>query len=279
MGLAHNAGRSTGAAQAHPLLIKVRRTARVAPPRQTTRRRLFAGHHARLSDVHGWICAEARRAPHRRGTRPCDAAPPAGWSGRTLTELSRRLTGGKGGGSRCDAARNRTALTAHVSRTRRGSCTSSLRNGWARSGDKQRQLWEFDAGAAHVLMSTHKVYRRHADTGHSHRPPRSPLLPRRLELLRPPAQPASQLPTHTAKIAPNGGPREPPTSRGGASKRCLHLLADGEDGVAREALVDEHAGDAHHRGAAVVALGVELELLDLRVGVPASACAKESASA
>ena len=40
-------------------------------------------------------------------------------------------------------------------------------------------------------------------------------------------------------------------------------IANGEDGVAGEGLVDEHAGDAHHRRAAVVALGVQLEVLDL----------------
>eukprot|EP00327_Prymnesium_parvum_P011661 CAMPEP_0184375422 /NCGR_PEP_ID=MMETSP0007-20130409/82_1 /TAXON_ID=97485 /ORGANISM="Prymnesium parvum, Strain Texoma1" /LENGTH=84 /DNA_ID=CAMNT_0026718505 /DNA_START=289 /DNA_END=539 /DNA_ORIENTATION=- len=34
-----------------------------------------------------------------------------------------------------------------------------------------------------------------------------------------------------------------------------------------EQLVDEAAGDAHHGGAAVLALGVELEGLDLRVVV------------
>ena len=38
----------------------------------------------------------------------------------------------------------------------------------------------------------------------------------------------------------------------------LQRLPDGEDWVARERLVDEHPGDAHHRGTAVVALSVEL---------------------
>merc|ERR1719454_1106088 len=41
----------------------------------------------------------------------------------------------------------------------------------------------------------------------------------------------------------------------------LERLAEREDGVAREGLVDEHARDAHHRRAAVVALGVELPRL------------------
>jgi len=41
----------------------------------------------------------------------------------------------------------------------------------------------------------------------------------------------------------------------------LKGLADGEDRVAAERLVDEHAGDAHHGGAAVVALSVELPCL------------------
>jgi len=41
----------------------------------------------------------------------------------------------------------------------------------------------------------------------------------------------------------------------------LQGLADREDGVAREGLVDDHARDAHHRGAAVVALGVKLPRL------------------
>eukprot|EP00966_Prymnesium_polylepis_P293468 6778096-Prymnesium_polylepis.1 len=39
------------------------------------------------------------------------------------------------------------------------------------------------------------------------------------------------------------------------------VLAKREHGVAGEQLVDVHAGDAHHRGAAVVALGVELPRL------------------
>merc|ERR1719502_2079111 len=43
----------------------------------------------------------------------------------------------------------------------------------------------------------------------------------------------------------------------------LHLkgLADGEDGVAREGLVDDAASHAHHRRTAVVALSVELPRL------------------
>merc|ERR1740127_397283 len=41
----------------------------------------------------------------------------------------------------------------------------------------------------------------------------------------------------------------------------LERLADGEDRVAGQGLVDDHARDAHHRGAAVVALGVELPRL------------------
>jgi len=41
----------------------------------------------------------------------------------------------------------------------------------------------------------------------------------------------------------------------------LRRDGDGPDRVAGERLVDSHAGDAHHGGAAVVALGVELELL------------------
>ena len=41
----------------------------------------------------------------------------------------------------------------------------------------------------------------------------------------------------------------------------LQGLADREDRVARERLVDEHASDAHHRRAAVVALSVELPRL------------------
>ena len=42
----------------------------------------------------------------------------------------------------------------------------------------------------------------------------------------------------------------------------LDARADRENRVARaEQLVDEHAGDAHHSGAAVVALGVELPRL------------------
>ena len=53
---------------------------------------------------------------------------------------------------------------------------------------------------------------------------------------------------------------------------------DREEWVAGEALVDDHAEDAHHRRAAVVALRVELPLLalltrlvlvaDLRCGLP-----------
>ena len=53
---------------------------------------------------------------------------------------------------------------------------------------------------------------------------------------------------------------------------------DREEWVASEALVDDHAEDAHHRRAAVVALRVELPLLaalarlvlvaDLRCGLP-----------
>jgi len=38
----------------------------------------------------------------------------------------------------------------------------------------------------------------------------------------------------------------------------LQRLPDGEDWVARERLVNDHPGDAHHRGTAVVALSVEL---------------------
>ena len=49
---------------------------------------------------------------------------------------------------------------------------------------------------------------------------------------------------------------------------CLrHRGVEREERVAGERLVDDHADDAHHGGAAVVALGVELELLHLGVGV------------
>ena len=47
-------------------------------------------------------------------------------------------------------------------------------------------------------------------------------------------------------------------------RRCgtdLKCLTNGEDRVASEGLVDEHASDAHHGGAAVVALSVELPRL------------------
>ena len=52
--------------------------------------------------------------------------------------------------------------------------------------------------------------------------------------------------------------------------RCsaARLGHDGEERVDAERVVDDHAGDAHHGGAAVVALRVELELLHLGVVVP-----------
>ena len=46
-----------------------------------------------------------------------------------------------------------------------------------------------------------------------------------------------------------------------------YLLDDGEEGVDTERRVADHANDAKHGRAAVVALGVELEGLDLRVVV------------
>mmetsp|Transcript_17766 Transcript_17766/g.26764 ORF Transcript_17766/g.26764 Transcript_17766/m.26764 type:complete len:238 (-) Transcript_17766:38-751(-) len=45
-----------------------------------------------------------------------------------------------------------------------------------------------------------------------------------------------------------------------------HVL-NGVDGVASQVLVDDHAEDAHHRSATVVALGVQLVVLDRRVSV------------
>ena len=45
------------------------------------------------------------------------------------------------------------------------------------------------------------------------------------------------------------------------------LLDDGEEGVGAEGRVADHAEDAEHGRAAVVALGVELELPDGRVGI------------
>eukprot|EP00962_Isochrysis_galbana_P042454 scaffold15885_cov127-Isochrysis_galbana.AAC.10 len=47
----------------------------------------------------------------------------------------------------------------------------------------------------------------------------------------------------------------------GSLKHRLRRHRDGPDGVTRERLVDHHADDAHHGGAAVVALDVQLELL------------------
>lgn len=50
---------------------------------------------------------------------------------------------------------------------------------------------------------------------------------------------------------------------------CLrHRGVEREERVAGERLVDDHADDAHHGGAAVVALRVELELLHRGVVVP-----------
>mmetsp|Transcript_11970 Transcript_11970/g.31008 ORF Transcript_11970/g.31008 Transcript_11970/m.31008 type:complete len:236 (-) Transcript_11970:298-1005(-) len=61
----------------------------------------------------------------------------------------------------------------------------------------------------------------------------------------------------------------PKCEGGNATQKKMRLegLANGEDRVAGERLVDEHARDAHHGGAAVVALGVELERLHLGVVV------------
>ena len=55
-----------------------------------------------------------------------------------------------------------------------------------------------------------------------------------------------------------------------AVSRCsaARLGHDGEERVDAERVVDDHAGDAHHGGAAVVALRVELELLHRGVVVP-----------
>ena len=53
----------------------------------------------------------------------------------------------------------------------------------------------------------------------------------------------------------------------GEERELAGLVVDRPDGVAGEGLVDHHAVDAHHRGAPVVPLGVQLELLDGRVRV------------
>merc|ERR1719198_1014482 len=67
-----------------------------------------------------------------------------------------------------------------------------------------------------------------------------------------------------------------PFARGGGEggvvqlrRGCLRGLRPVQrpDGVAGEVLVDDHASDAHHGGAAVVALSVQLEILDRGVGV------------
>eukprot|EP00964_Phaeocystis_antarctica_P107784 scaffold72451_cov54-Phaeocystis_antarctica.AAC.2 len=50
-------------------------------------------------------------------------------------------------------------------------------------------------------------------------------------------------------------------------KHRLRRHRDRPDGVAGERLVDDHAADAHHGSAAVVALGVQLELLARETGL------------
>merc|ERR1712118_599929 len=61
--------------------------------------------------------------------------------------------------------------------------------------------------------------------------------------------------------------RANPAVHTAAVANLRHRGVEREERVAGERLVDDHADDAHHGGAAVVALGVQLELLDLGVGV------------
>merc|ERR1719313_816744 len=63
-------------------------------------------------------------------------------------------------------------------------------------------------------------------------------------------------------LACPGSLREEEAQRGDVrdQRELARLVLKGEDRVARQTLVDHHTDDAHHRGAAVVALGVELEL-------------------
>jgi len=68
----------------------------------------------------------------------------------------------------------------------------------------------------------------------------------------------------------------PKCEGGNATQKKMRLegLANGEDRVAGERLVDEHARDAHHGGAAVVALGIQLPGLAQEELVLADLCTR-----